>query len=68
MNAELRKNSKNDFKKDVFELMNSTVFVKTMENVRRHRDLKILQPKQEELIWCQNHAIVQQIFFLKIYF
>ena len=42
MNSKIRQKAKNNFENDFFNSINLAVFEKTMENVRKHRDIKLV--------------------------
>ena len=47
MNTRLRTEANKDFEKGFFELMNNSVFGMTMENIRNHRDIKLVNTNEQ---------------------
>ena len=63
MNPELRKKAKNNFEKDLFMLMNKAVFGKTTQNVRKHRDIKLLTIEAR-----RNYSLSEPNYYTTIFF
>ena len=63
VNTELRKKATNDFEKDFFKLMNNAVSGKTMENIRKHRDIKLVKTdkKRNKLVSEPNFHTMKLI-------
>ena len=62
-NTDLRMKATNDFEKDFFKLMNNAVFGKTKENVRKHRDIKLVRTdkKRNKLVSEPNYHTMKLI-------
>ena len=62
-NTDLRAKATNDFEKDFFKLMNNALFGKTMENVCKHRDIKLVrtEKKRNKLVSEPNYHTMKLI-------
>ena len=62
-NTEKRTNAKNSFEKDFFKLMNNSVFGKTMENIRKRVNIKLITNKKQLLKWASKPTYINSKIF-----
>ena len=62
-NTEKRKTAKNTFEKDFFKLMNNSVFGKTMENLRKRVDIRLVTSKHKLLKLSSKPTFVSSKIF-----
>ena len=62
-NTEKRKNAKNAFEKDFFKLMNNSVFGKTMENIRKRVDVRLVTDEKKLLKYTSKPTYVSSKIF-----
>ena len=58
-NTQKRTNAKNSFEKDFFKLMNNSVFGKTMENIRKRVNIKLITDKKQLLKWASKPTFIK---------
>ena len=61
-----KKKTKIKLKKKFFNLMNSAVFWKTLENVGKHKTIRLVTAGKKETVWCQNQIFVLKKFLQNI--
>ena len=77
MNTKLKKEAKNDFEKQFFKLMSNAVFGKTIENVRKHRGVKLVttdkrrnhlvsEPNYHTTKWFSDGSLVRKMKKIKV--
>ena len=63
MGTDLRKNAKNGFEKYFLKLMNNAVLVKSVENVRKHKDINLVATERR-----RNCLVLQLNYHIKKFF
>ena len=66
INIKLRQKAKNNFEEDFFKLMNNAIFGKTMENLRKHRNIKlVLTERRKNYLVLEPNYHTTKIFHKK---
>ena len=63
MNTEIIKTTTNDFEKNIFKLLNNAVFGETMENARKHGDIKLVTTERR-----RNYLVLEPNYHTKKFF
>ena len=63
MNTELKNNAKTILENSFFTLMNNELFGKTMENVRKHRDINLATIRERKIYLVSEPNYHTRIFF-----
>ena len=72
VNTKLRQKAKNNFEEDFFRIMNKAAFGKTMENLRKHREIKLVatERRRNYLVSEQNYhtmkVLTENLLAIKI--
>ena len=77
MNTKLRTEAKYDFEKKLFKLINNSIFEKTIENVRKYRDIKyvttdrkrnqlVSEPNQHTTKWFSENLLAIEMKKTKV--
>ena len=62
-NTKKRAEAKNSFEKDFFKLMNNSVFGKTMENLRKRQDIRLVTDEEKLLKWASRPSFISSKIF-----
>ena len=72
LNTRLRKDAKNEFEKDFFKLINNSILGKAIENIRNHKDMKLVTSDKRYLKYVMKpnfkdgHPFFKHLFVVEM--